>query len=55
VKIGVIKLGFGLAIAVVIALIVAIVVVAWIKGGVQPAQMVEIPVDPAGLSTGGAA
>ncbi len=50
-----IKLGFGLAIAVALALIVAIVGVAWIKGGVQGAQMVEIPVDPASLSTGGAA
>lgn len=53
-KIGTKKLGFGLATGVLFALIVAIVVVAWIKGGAQPAQMVEIPVDPASLPTGGA-
>jgi len=53
VKIGAKTLGFGLATGALIALIVAVVVVAWIKGGVQPAQMVEIPVDPASLPAGG--
>jgi len=47
-------LAIGLVFGVVIALMVAIVVMAWIKGGVTPAQMVEIPVDPASLATGGA-
>ena len=37
----------GIALAVVIVLALAIVVVAWIKGGAQPAQMVEIPANPA--------
>ena len=46
-KIGVGKLGFRLAAGAVIALAVSIVVVAWIKGGAQPAQMVEIPANPA--------
>ncbi len=48
------KLAIALACGFVIALMVAIVVVAWIKGGVQPGHMVEIPVNPASLPAGGA-
>lgn len=44
----------GIALAAVIVLALAIVVVAWIKGGVQPAQTVEIPVEASGAPAGGA-
>ena len=54
VKIGVGKLGFSLAAGVVIVVVVAIAAAAWIRGGVQPAQMVEIPVNQSSLHAGGA-
>jgi NADH:ubiquinone oxidoreductase subunit 6 (subunit J) len=38
-----VKIWFGLAAGVLIVMALAIVVVAWIKGGIQPAQMTEIP------------
>lgn len=44
----------GIALAAVIVLTLAIVVVAWIKGGVQPAQTVEIPVAASNGPAGGA-
>lgn len=48
------KIGFALAAGVVLVLAMAIVVVAWIKGGVQPAQSVEVPVAVAPTPGGGA-
>ena len=48
------KIGIALAAGLVIVLVLAIVVMAWIKGGVQPAQMVEIPVQAATGQAGGA-
>jgi hypothetical protein len=49
-----VKIGIALAAGLVIVVALAIVVVAWIKGGVQPAQMVEIPAQVATGHTGGA-
>jgi hypothetical protein len=49
-----VKIGFALAAGVVLVLAMAIVVVAWIKGGVQPAQSVEVPVAVAPTPGGGA-
>jgi hypothetical protein len=49
-----VKIGFGLAAGVVIVVALAIVVTAWVKGGVQPAQTVEIPVSPNSGTAGGA-
>jgi hypothetical protein len=51
VKIGVVKLGFGLVVGAIVLVLVAIVTTAWVRGGVQPAQMVEIPVDPSSLGS----
>lgn len=48
------KIGIALAAGLVIVLALAIMVVAWIRGGVQPAQMVEIPVQIATPQAGGA-
>ncbi len=48
------KIGFGLAAGAVIIAALAIAVAAWIKGGVRPAQMVEIPVSLATPAAGGA-
>ena len=48
------KIGIALAAGLVIVLVLAIVVMAWIKGGVQPAQTVEIPVQAATGQAGGA-
>jgi hypothetical protein len=54
VKIG-LMLGLILAAAAAIGVALAVVVVAWVKGGVQPAQTVEIPVDAATPGKGGRA
>ncbi len=43
------KIGIGLAAGVAIVVAGVIMVLAWIKGGVQPAHVVEVPVAaPAG-------
>lgn len=47
-----VKIGFALAAGMVLILAMAIVVVAWIKGGAQPAQTVEIPVQVATSGAG---
>lgn len=49
-----VKIGIALAAGLVIVLALAIMVVAWVRGGVQPAQMVEIPVQIATPQAGGA-
>jgi hypothetical protein len=49
-----VKIGIALAAGLVIVLALAIVVVAWIKGGDQPARMVEIPVGTGTGRAGGA-
>jgi hypothetical protein len=49
-----VKIWFGLAAGVLIVLALAIVVVAWIKGGVQPTQAVEIPAQIGVRQAGGA-
>lgn len=49
-----IGIAVSIALAAVIVLALAIVVMAWIKGGVQPAQMVEIPVEASSAPAGGA-
>jgi|GEM_PF-2480230 len=48
-----VKIGFALAAGMVLVLVMTIVVVAWIKGGVQPAQTVEISVQVATPGAGG--
>jgi hypothetical protein len=47
-----VKIGFALAAGVIVVLAMAIVGMAWIKGGVQPAQTVEIPVQVASPGAG---
>jgi len=49
-----VKIGIALAAGLAIVLALAIVVVAWIKGGTQPAAMVEIPVETGTSRAGGA-
>jgi hypothetical protein len=49
-----VKIGIALAAGLVIVVALAIVVMAWIKGGTQPAAMVEIPVTAGTSRAGGA-
>jgi hypothetical protein len=49
-----VKIGIALAAGLVIVAVATVVVVAWIKGGVQPAQTVEIPVQASTGQAGGA-
>lgn len=48
------KIWFGLAAGVVFVVALAIAAVAWIKGGIQPARTVEIPVRVGPGQAGGA-
>jgi hypothetical protein len=47
-------MGLGLAAGVAIVVALAIVALAWIRGGIQPSQTVEIPVSLASGTAGGA-
>jgi hypothetical protein len=53
-KIGLVKIGFGLAAGVLIVGALAVVAMAWVRGGVQPARTVEIPVSLPSGAAGGA-
>lgn len=49
-----VKIGIALATGGLLVVAMVIAVTAWIKGGVQPAHMVEVPVHPGHGQAGGA-